>query len=450
MGLYGQVYRNVLQPLYEKARGRRTYTHFRSAVGNQWKSTDELRSLQWQELKELLAHAHENSPWHRARFQKMGLSPSEIRTPDDYLKLPPITKEDISEHRHEMLATNFKDRVYEHRTGGSTGVPLKFFVSRDSYEWRLAVSMRGYSWAGCYDGERQFYVWGAPIGTPPLKQRLKVAAHNAFLRRRIFSSFGFSESTMTECTRQISAFRPGTIIGYTNALYLLAQHVLDRKLAIAKPNAVITAAEGVNTIQRATIERAFGAPVFASYGSREFMLIAMECELHRGLHLSVDNLYVEVIANGRPAAEGEIGEVFVTDLHNWGMPFLRYKIGDLAVTTHRTCSCKRGLPMLERVEGRVLDAIRTPDGRIVPGEFFPHLMKEFDVVKQFQVIQKQIDLLHIKLVLRDGQHPEQLDRLQKEIQRVLGSTIRTQFEPVNTIAQTTSGKFRVTVSELKS
>jgi phenylacetate-CoA ligase len=180
------------------------------------------------------------------------------------------------------------------------------------------------------------------------------------------------------------------------------------------------------------------------------MLIGMECEQHAGLHQSVDNLFVEVMANGRPAGDGEVGELLVTDLHNWGMPFIRYRIGDLAVRSRRTCPCGRGLPIFERVEGRVLDAIRTPDGRIVPGEFFPHLMKEFDSVRQFQVVQKQLGLLHIRLVLGgDGRHAEQVGHMQAEIRRVLGDSIQTQFEQVTEIAQTPSGKFRVTVSELK-
>jgi phenylacetate-CoA ligase len=448
LGFYGHIYRDVLQPLYEESRGRKTYAYFREALGNQWKTPDELRALQWRELTKLLDHAFDQSPWYRDRFLQLGLTPSDIRTPDDYLKLPPITRDDIIQHRHEMLATDHKGRVYEHKTGGSTGIPMTFFASRGSYEWRLAASMRGYSWAGCYDGERQFYVWGAPIGTPPLKQRLKVGTHNAILRRKIYNSFRFSAARMTECVRQINAFRPKTIVGYTNSLYLLALHMLDRNLTVARPNAVITAAEGVNTVQREVIERAFGAPVFASYGSREFMLIGMECELHEGLHQSVDNLYVEVIADGRPATEGKIGEVLVTDLHNWGMPFLRYRTGDLAVATRRACPCKRGLPLLERVEGRILDAIRTPDGRILPGEFFPRLMNEFDSIRQYQVTQTALDQLSIKLVLRDGQHPELLDRLQREIKLMLGDSIRMQIEPVSEIAQTSSGKFRVTKSEL--
>lgn len=450
MSLYGKFYRHLLLPAYETIRGRKMHAHLREADASQWKTRDEIREMQWRELKRLLDHAYQQCPWYRDRFQASNLTPDDVRSPADVAKLAPVTKQDIRDHREHMLAGNHRGRVYEHKTGGSTGAPLQFYVNRGSYEWRLAVSMRGYRWAGCEDGDRQFYVWGAPIGTPPWKQRAKTRLHNAFLRRQIVSSFGFSEPGMADCVERINRFRPITVIGYTNALFLLAQHVLDRNKKLAKPNAVITAAEGVNSLQRTTIERAFGAPVFSSYGSREFMLIAMECEQHNGLHLSADNLYVEVVTEGRPAKEGEAGDILVTDLHNFGMPFLRYRIGDMGVATNRRCSCGRGLPLIERIEGRVLDVIRTPEGRIVPGEFFPHLMKEFNAVKQFQVVQKRLDLLQIRLVLREGANGDTMRGMEREIRRVLGDRIQIHFESVSEIAQTASGKHRVTISELES
>ncbi len=448
VGLYGKLYRNVLWPGYEKARGRHTHLWLDQSRKNQWDSPEMVTRRQWGELQALLKHAYEHSSWYRNQFEHLKLTPQDLKSIDDFRKLPFVSKDDIRQHRDEMLADNYRDRVYEHKTGGSTGAPLGFFVNHTSYEWRRAVSMRGYSWAACEEGDRQFYVWGAPIGTPPLKQRVKTTLHNAALRRRIFSSFGFSESAMAECVRQINEFRPLTIIGYTNALCLLAEHILEHHMVVVPVDGIITAAEGVNDVQRQTIERAFSAPVFASYGSREFMLIGMECEQHNGLHVSSENLFVEVIKDGKPAGDGETGEIVITDLHNFGMPFIRYKMGDLGVATMRTCPCGRGLPLLQRVEGRVLDVIRTPDGRIVPGEFFPHLLKEFSTVKQFQVVQKRTDLLEIKLVLRDGEQNGQLERIELEIRKVLGTTITVNLKPVDEIHQSPSGKFRVTISEI--
>lgn len=445
---YAAVYQHVLRPLYDSVRRRPTSKLRNAANSRQWLPPDKLKAFQWTELQNLLRHAYEFSPWYRERLAAHGIKPDDVKTPADYLRIPIISKDDIRAHRDEMLATNYRGRVYEHKTGGSTGMPLQFYVNRNSYDWRLAVSMRGYGWAGCFEGQRQLFVWGAPIGTPPLKQLLKTKLHNAVLRREIISSFGFSDAAMSACVHRINTFRPRTLVGYTNALVLLAQHILDRGMDVVRPSAVITAAEGVNTQQRALIERAFGAPVFASYGSREFMLIAMECDRHSGLHISSDNLYVEVMVGDRPAAAGEIGEIVVTDLHNFGMPFIRYRIGDLGITTSNTCTCGRGLSLLERVEGRVLDAVRTPDGRIVPGEFFPHLFKEFDSVKQFQVVQKTLQHLHIKVLLRDGNRTDDLARLEIEIRKVLGTSIGVRIEVVSEIPLTASGKFRVTVSEL--
>ncbi len=448
MSLYGTLYRDLSLPLYEQVRGRHTHRWLAALRKGQWDTPEELRRRQWDELQALLRHAWEHAAWYRTQWERLGITLDDLRSLDGFRKLPLVSKDDIRQHRREMLADNYRGRVYEHKTGGSTGAPLEFFINHASYEWRRAATMRGYSWAGCEEGERQFYVWGAPIGTPPLKQRIKTNLHNAVLRRRIFSSFGFSEPAMAECVRQINAFRPATIIGYTNALCLLAQHILDHRSALAPIKGIITAAEGVNDLQRRTIEQAFSAPVFASYGSREFMLIGMECEQHNGLHVSSENLLVEILQDGKPAADGATGDIVVTDLHNFGMPFIRYKIGDLGVATQRTCPCGRGLPLLQRVEGRVLDVIRTPDGRTVPGEFFPHLLKEFSAVKQFQVVQKRTDLLQIKLVLHEGNHDDQLRRIEQEIRRVLGGAITVNVEPVAAIPQTASGKFRVTISEV--
>ena len=105
---------------------------------------------------------------------------------------------------------------------------------------------------------------------------------------------------------------------------------------------------------------------------------------------------------GEPVGEGETGHIVITDLHNYGMPFIRYRIGDLGVFTNRSCSCDRGLPLLEDITGRSLDVIRTPSGKILPGEFFPHLMKDFPEIQKFQVIQKKIDQIDIKVICPNG------------------------------------------------
>src|SRR5690606_31785328 len=98
------------------------------------------------------------------------------------------------------------------------------------------------------------------------------------------------------------------------------------------PGSIVVGAEKLHQFQREAIERVFGAPVFETYGSREFMLIGAECPEHAGLHITAENLIVEVLgSDDRPVPAGEEGDVVITDLTNTGMPFIRYRNGDRAV-----------------------------------------------------------------------------------------------------------------------
>jgi len=192
----------------------------------------------------------------------------------------------------------------------------------------------------------------------------------------------------------------------------------------------------------------FGAPVFETYGSREFTFIAGECDRHQGLHVSMENLLVEILDDdGRPTPAGEEGNVVITDLSNYGMPFIRYANGDRAVAGWGTCSCGRGLPLLQKVVGRRLDILETPDGRRIPGEFFPHLMKDFPAVKRFQVVQEQLDRIELRLVVNYPLPQQSRSLLDQEIRKVVGPAVKLSLLTVDDIPLTSAGKLRVVVSK---
>jgi phenylacetate-CoA ligase len=127
------------------------------------------------------------------------------------------------------------------------------------------------------------------------------------------------------------------------------------------------------------------------------------------------------------------------------MPFIRYVNGDRAVAGFAECLCGRGLPLLRKVVGRQLDMIDTPDGRSVPGEFFPHLIKDFPAVERFQVLQERPEQVEIRLVLRPGLDDSWRVRLDGELRKVLGPVIRIDVNAVEDIPLTRAGKHRVVV-----
>jgi len=449
--MYRYVFKNIINPFYESIIKHRNMLKYRDFIEkSQWWPHEKLRTLQWEELTKLLKHVYEQVPYWRKQFDRLGLKPSDIKTYDDFCRLPTTDKKNIRENYEEMRAVNYKGKTWKKSTGGSTGEPLHFEYTPESYDWRVAASKRGYSWAGCEDGVKQAYIWGTVIGkVPPLKQ-LKENLHHLFLRQKYFNCFKFSEKEMDRAIVTLNRYKPEIIVGYANPLYNFAKYVNSHAKMSFKPRAVISAAEALHDFQRKEISLIFGCDVFNTYGSREFMLIASECEKHNGLHVNMENLLVEILGEGgKPVKPGEAGEVVITDLHNYGMPFIRYRIGDLAIRPEKSCSCGRGLPVLEAIVGRSLDMIKVSNGKNIPGEFFPHLMKDFQEVKQFQVIQDKMNSLVIKIVKAKNLDESRLMLMKNEIFRVANRDTNINIIFVDEIPLTATGKRRVTISVLE-
>jgi phenylacetate-CoA ligase len=178
------------------------------------------------------------------------------------------------------------------------------------------------------------------------------------------------------------------------------------------------------------------------------MLVAAECEQRHGLHVNADHLVVELQTAAGAAAAGQAGDVVITDLFNYGMPLLRYANGDVATAATGACACGRGLPLLARIDGRKLDAIRTPGGHVLPGEFFPHMLKDVPGLRRFQLVQRQLDRLDLAIVRDDAFNDDSLAYIRREVAKVLGDSVALDCRFVDDIPLTRSGKLRVTVSEL--
>ena len=448
-GAYESVFRHVLFPAYEVGlRRRRTLAYLAEYQRDQWLAPEQIMALQWQRLQRLLEHCQREVPYYRRRWHELGIVAADIRNLDDYAKLPVLTKADIRNHFDELTANSCRDRLLTKATGGSTGEPLRFGYTRESNDRRTAVMWRGYDWAGSRMGRRTLFLWGGAVGEPTRAHQLKDRLYNVAFARRVLNSFPMSEANMAEFADAIDRYRPEIIVAYVGPLVRLAQWLIATGRKIWQPQGIIGAAEALHEFQRKIIEQAFGCPAFNTYGCREFMLIAAECEQHRGLHVNADHLVVELRRPAGTGAATQSGEVVITDLFNYGMPFLRYANGDMATASSARCACGRGLPLLARVDGRVLDAIRTPAGHVLPGEFFPHMLKDVPGLERFRLVQRQLDRLDLSIVRGPGFDDASLAYIRREVNKVLGDSIELRCDFVDEIPLTPSGKLRVTVSEL--
>ncbi len=446
--MYESLLTKLLLPAYDRVRGRPGHTAYVAEYdANQWVSPASLEALQLRKLNALLAHAWETVPYLRERWAAVGLSPEPLHSVADLDTYPVISKADITTNYSGMISTLWRGRTKRKTTGGSTGQPFGYEFNEESDSRRNAVMWRGYGWAGSRPGVNTLYLWSAPSSANRFR-RLKDRLYHKAFNREFVDSFGLTEASLAAHAERIDRASPDIVVGYVSALSEISRWARQVGRPLHRPRAVITGAEALAEVDRSLIGSAFGCAVFNTYGCREVMLIASECSLHSGLHVNQDHLVVETLSESGVSVKGVVGRVLLTDLHNYAMPLIRYENGDAAILGTRACECGRSLPLLEKVEGRTLDMIRTRDGRLLPGEYFPHNLKDVSGLVEFQVIQESLDVVRVLVVTDNRSNHETLSIVEAVVREGVGPATRVTIEQVQRISRTPSGKRRVTVSQL--
>lgn len=448
----GPLLRHVLFPVWHWAKRDGVNRAIRQLEENQWLPAADLLDLQQRKLARLVAFASANVPYYRTVFRELGIPGNGELTDSDFLRVPVLTKGIIRREKNRMISEDLAgNRLRSNSTSGSTGEAVRFFTDARSLPYRQASLIRSDSWTGWRLGEKVARIWGARIDEKKASS-LRGTLHRLVTDNRFLSSFDLSAAKMDSYINIIRDFKPRLIVAYPGPLEEFAIHCGNRGVSFPSLRAIVSSAETLWPHQREIIEEAFGVRIFNRYGSREVAHIGSECEFHEGLHLSVDRLLVEVVDDeGRRCEPGEAGRILVTDLDNFGMPLIRYDIGDLgAIAASARCRCGRGLPMLEKIEGRTLDIIRTPRGRQVGGTFWTLLLRSRPGLRQFQVVQDTLDGIVVNFIRDEGFEPGVLAYFTDKIQENCGRELRVDFVEKESLDLTGSGKRRLIVSRVGS
>jgi phenylacetate-CoA ligase len=435
-----------IYPLYETLSGRRFRKKFKFLGRSQWWTQNELKEYQWKKLKTMVTFAFKKNPYYRKKFIEFGIHPEDLKDFSDFTKIPLLNKRDILNGLNSFISDGYtpKDLIRD-MTSGSSGMNMTFYVDRNFLDYRKAEALRSMGWYNSADGDKRITIWGSPIGASK-KERAVMALRDFLLRDYFISSYSMNDKTMLEIVNKIRRLRPKIMVGYVSALKVLAEFVEKNRISDLQVNAIIPAAETLFEYQRELFERVFHGEVYNRYGSHEFNGIAHECNFHNGMHISAENLYLEVLRDGRPAPPGEIGEIVITNLENFGMPFIRYRIEDLGALKQEPCKCGRGLPLLDSVEGRVYDVIRCPNGSMQTGTFFCKVTRSVRGIREFQVIQESFNKIRFKLVTDEYFQPASTSFLAQTIKKYCGEAMQIDFDQVETIEPLKSGKRRYIVS----
>ncbi len=447
MSVMSSLSRHVFHPLWDLKDGSRRLQVLRELERSQWLPQATLRARQRERLQHILAYAAAHSPYYERIFRQSRFDPAHFEEAA-FMRLPLLTKSIIRSCTAEILSRQFtREELGEHKTGGSTGVALTTYFDRDWLEIRTADALRSDQWAGAFHGMKVAALWGNPPVARSAKERL---------RRFLIDRFVFLD-TIDLNARSLAQFvhawrreRPEVLFGHSHSLYMLARYLKDERITDLRPRGIVSTSMMLVAHERALIEEVFGCRVTDRYGCEEVGLIACECERHEGMHLDIEHLYIEFLReDGSPAAAGEEGAIVLTDLYNRGMPFIRYRIEDVGVWTQRPCSCGRGLPLMERVTGRVADYLKRRDGSLVAGvSLVERTLTAISGIEQLQIVQPSREEIVLNVVRAADFTAASEAALVAEFRSVFGEgiTFRTQF--LERMPQERSGKYRFSICQV--
>lgn len=415
------------------------YLNLIHLLRNEWRSLDELINNQNAVLRRLVKHSYNTVKFYKNLFDKSGIHPDDILSIEDITKLPVINKKMISmTNIEDLISSKYKkENLIRVATSGSTGIPLEFFIDRSFDLYRKAQFLRPYYTNGqkLRDHSISFSYYKAP--------EKKWFQYFGFMcDHRIFSGLNLNDQI-----KAIQDIRPAVIRAYGSVLNLLSNKIAEEKIFLHKPRLLFTDSELLLPEVRENIEKVFNAPIIDIYGTWETDNVAYECKYRRGYHIAMDSVLMEFLNDGSPVNPGEEGEIVVTVLNNFSMPFIRYNLNDIASFSKNKCPCGRTFPLINQIKGRSNDYMLAEDGTKVPF-FNPYFKGAAPRVYEYQIIQEDINRFTIFLVPGKSYCGEGEKIFIPVIKRFFPGA-KIDLRIVKSINREKSGKFKAFISKIK-
>ena len=439
--MYATMYRSLrlLSP-----GGLATRKLLRRMEHSQWLSREELDMTRLARLQKLVKYAYENVPYYQQLYKRLDIHPDDIKTLKDFQALPFITKEEVINNLDFSVSSTPQNKLEIMETGGSTGMPLRCFIDGSYWTWNSAFEWLGRSWYGVNEGDKAAWFWGSLRDIPDqaLINRLKAQVK----RQRYLNVVYLTKTRMQAFADMLIHWQPAMFIGYPSSLYIFAKFVREHQIKGIHPKFIEVTSEKLTDSQRKLIEEVFQCRVADAYGSREIGSVAFQCEAGQ-LHVT-EGCHLEIISNGQVAQPEQTGEIVLTSLHQFGMPFIRYRIMDTAVYSSTPCACGRGLPAFHEITGRTTSFIVGTDGQYTDESFFEYIFQTKLEIARYQVYQPDLEHLEIRLVLKHDVNQAWLDNLSKELQVPFSTRMRISIQLINEIPLTSSGKLLSVISDV--
>lgn len=414
---------------------------------DQWQDQKYLKSKQLRKVKAIVKYAYDYVPYYHRLLSFARIKPDNIRSFDDFKKIPLTGKQDIQKNYAEMFPRGLNiSKLPSSFTSGSTGMPLKFVYDHFASSYHAALRKYIFSECGVKSHDKFVTIWGRAQSVVWTKPYTKILTG---INEILVPAF-LEETKLINILRQIN---PDVINTFPSLLSSLA----NSDVSGICPRLIFTQGETVTSHCRKLVKKVFNKELFETYGSVEFEFLAFECNEHCGLHMITDGSYIEFIGeNGEHVSPGEQGEIIVTGLYNYAMPLIRYRIGDEGIPSDEKCLCGRGWPLIKKVLGITNDYLILPSGRKISFfNFYPHFFKVLEKnlfsVAQYQIIQDHKDRIIFKLVKGKDYKPEVGESIKTNLEAFFAKhkeNLKVIVQVVSEIPQGRTGKRRLIISRM--
>ncbi|MDF9831665.1 phenylacetate--CoA ligase [Parabacteroides sp. PF5-6] len=365
-------------------------------------SRADMHKLQSHRLKRVVEHAYHNSTFYRRKMQEMDITPDDIQSIDDIVKLPFTVKQDLRDnYPFGLMASPMSEIVRLHASSGTTGKPIVVGYTRKDLSMWSEVVARCLCAYGATKNDIAQISYGYGLFTGGLGAHsgmealggtvIPISSGNTEKQIQLMHDFG---ANILCCTPSYALYLAETI------------HASDIPLEEFKLRIGVFGAEPWTENMRKELEEKLNIKAYDIYGLTEICGpgVGGECECQNGTHLWEDHFFPEIVdpVTLQPVAPGEQGELVFTTLTKEGMPMLRYRTRDLTSLNYEKCACGRTTVRMGRILGRSDDMLIIRGVNVFPSqvesvilelpEFEPHYFIVVDRVNNTDTFQVQVEL----------------------------------------------------------
>ena len=445
---------------------------YKSLMNSQWYSQDELSSLQFRRLKDILTYSYEFVPFYKKRFDSLGMEPGDIKEFDDFKKIPSLKRQEIIDHQVDMLDVRFleslkkinpdkqapgkprglslfsKHKLILNTSSGSTGAPTVFYEDGTQTGLNWSNELRLKSWFGVDPGSKEVRFLRA--SREELSKNLIALFRKYVWGQLLLPGVNLREQDHARSYESIIEFKPKILWGFTSAISELSQYMIDNNLEIgnAAPKAAITWAAPLYDFEKKRIETAFKCKVTNIYGTREVGHIAGLCP-GGSMHINQESLYVENKEDDVATDSGR--EILCTSLVKVPMPFIKFETGDIGEVVENKCGCGRHSKVINNLLGRTGEVIFDKDGKMIAPNVWCRFFMEGKLasrINRFQIKYKNNKDIEMKIERGKNFNDETNELITKKFYDQFSSDNKLIIKYVDKIEAEKSGKYKMIINEL--